>query len=291
MAGDKTRKCTKPIDSYVIAIPSYKRAETLRDKSLKTLREYGVEAKRIYVFVANKEEEAEYKRVLEPKTYHKIVVGVPKIGPQRNFISDYFPIGTPLVHMDDDITSFIEWSPSARRNETKLKDLKGVIRRGFETCRAEGCSLWGIYPVSNGFFMRKGHTTDLKFVIGSFNGCFNPGTKGPRGVKLELEMDKEDFERSIRFYLRDEKVVRLCDVSPKTAYYTEKGGNQEFRTMKTVMEGAKRLVKMFPQLCKLHLTKKSGYPEVKLKDMRSGTRGAGKTRRAKKGGGDGEPGV
>lgn len=264
-AGDCKQK---PISSYVIAIPSYKRAETLRDKSLVLLKKYGIEAKRIYVFVANKDEEKIYKEVLQPGTYHKIVVGVPKIGPQRNFISDYFPVGTPLVHMDDDITSFIEWSATARRNETGLKDLNAVIRRGFTTCQREGCSLWGIYPVANGFFMRKGHTRDLKFVIGSFNGCFNPGTKGPQGVKLALEMDKEDYERSIRFYLRDGGVVRLCDVSPKTAYYTEKGGNQEFRTMETVMRGAKDLVRMFPKLCKLNLTKKSGYPEVKLKDMR-----------------------
>jgi hypothetical protein len=105
-------------------------------------------------------------------------------------------------------------------------------------------------------------------VIGTFNGCFNPGTKGPKGVKLELEMDKEDYERSIRFYLRDGAVVRLRNVAPKTAYYTEKGGNQEFRTMKTVAEGAKKLVKMFPELCSLNLTKKSGYPEIRLRDKR-----------------------
>jgi hypothetical protein len=265
-----TRKASAA--DYVIAIPSYKRAETLRDKSLKLLAHYKIEPRHIFVFVANKDEEKVYKEVLEPKTYNKIVVGVPKIGPQRNFISDYFPVGKPLIHMDDDITSFIEWSAGAKRNEAELKDLKAVIRRGFDECKKIGCSLWGIYPVANGYFMKKGHTTDLKFVIGSFNGCFNPGTKGPKGVKLALEMDKEDYERSIRFYVRDGAVVRLRDVSPKTAYYTEKGGNQEFRTMKTVAEGAKKLVAMYPELCSLNLTKKSGYPEIRLRDKRGATR-------------------
>jgi hypothetical protein len=259
-----TRKVCRKTD-YVIAIPSYKRAETLRDKSLELLQRYRIQPKRIYIFVANKEEEAAYKAVLDPKTYHKLVVGVPKIGPQRNFISDYFPVGKPVVHMDDDISSFLAWSPTARRNEIELKNLESVIQRGFQECREAECSLWGIYPVANGYFMRKGSTTDLKFVIGTFNGCFNPGTKGPKGVKLALEMDKEDYERSIRFYRRDGAVVRLCDVAPKTAYYTEKGGNQEFRTMKTVMDGAKRLVAMFPEHCELNLTKKSGYPEIRLK--------------------------
>ena len=257
---------------YVIAIPSYKRAETLRDKSLKLLHDYHIEPRRIYIFVANKDEEKAYKDVLDPKSYNKIVVGVPKIGPQRNFISDYFPVGKPLVHMDDDVSAFIEWSATAKRNEMPLKDLKGVIARGFEACKKANCSLWGIYPAANGYFMKNEHTTDLRFVIGTFNGCFNPGTKGPKGVKLELEMDKEDYERSIRFYLRDGAVVRLRNVAPKTAYYTEKGGNQEFRTMKTVAEGAKKLVKMFPELCSLNLTKKSGYPEIRLRDKRGDTR-------------------
>lgn len=262
----------KAKSDYVIAIPSYKRAETLRDKSLKLLHEYHIEPRRIYVFVANKDEEKAYRDVLDPKSYNKIVVGVPKIGPQRNFISDYFPVGKPLVHMDDDVSAFIEWSATAKRNEMPLKDLKGVIARGFDACRKANCSLWGIYPAANGYFMKNEHTTDLRFVIGTFNGCFNPGTKGPKGVKLELEMDKEDYERSIRFYLRDGAVVRLRNVAPKTAYYTEKGGNQEFRTMKTVAEGAKKLVKMFPELCSLNLTKKSGYPEIRLRDKRGETR-------------------
>jgi hypothetical protein len=257
---------------YVIAIPSYKRAETLRDKSLKLLHEYNIEPRRIYIFVANKEEEKVYKDILDPKSYNKIVVGVPKIGPQRNFISDYFPVGKPLVHMDDDVSAFIEWSATARRNETSLKDLKGLILKGFDACRKANCSLWGIYPTANGYFMKNEHTTDLRYVIGAFNGCFNPGTKGPKGVKLELEMDKEDYERSIRFYLRDGAVVRLRNVAPKTAYYTEKGGNQEFRTMKTVADGAKKLIKMFPELCSLNMTKKSGYPEIRLRDKRGDTR-------------------
>jgi len=257
---------------YVIAIPSYKRAETLRDKSLKLLHEYNIEPRRIYIFVANKEEEKVYKDILDPKSYNKIVVGVPKIGPQRNFISDYFPVGKPLVHMDDDVSAFIEWSATARRNETSLKDLKGLILKGFDACRKANCSLWGIYPTANGYFMKNEHTTDLRYVIGAFNGCFNPGTTGPKGVKLELEMDKEDYERSIRFYLRDGAVVRLRNVAPKTAYYTEKGGNQEFRTMKTVADGAKKLIKMFPELCSLNMTKKSGYPEIRLRDKRGDTR-------------------
>jgi hypothetical protein len=261
----KTRKVSKHTD-YVIAIPSYKRAETLRDKSLKVLKEYGIEPSRIHIFVANKEEEKIYQDTLEKGTYGKIIVGVPKIGPQRNFISDYYPVGKPVIHMDDDIQSFIEYDPKAKRSEKRLVSLKRVIEDGFRECRKHDCRLWGIYPTPNGYFMSDKVDTDLRFIIGCFNGMFNPGTKGPKGVKLELEMDKEDYERSCRFYKADGGVIRLRYVAPKTAYYTEKGGNQEFRTKDSVMAGAKWMVENFPDYATLNLTKKSGYPEVRLRD-------------------------
>jgi hypothetical protein len=248
---------------YIIAIPSYKRAETLRDKSLMVLKEYNISPKCIDIFVANKEEEDEYKKVLDPKTYNKIIVGVPKIGPQRNFISDYYPIGKPVIHMDDDIKGFIEYDVKAKRHEKPLVSLERMIQRGFSECKKNNLSLWGIYPTPNGYFMNDKVDTDLRFIIGCFNGMFNPGTKG---VKLKLDMDKEDYERSIRFYIKDGGVIRMRGYAPKTSYYTEKGGNQEFRTMKTVMAGAKWIVKEFPNYATLNLTKKSGYPEVRLRD-------------------------
>ena len=240
---------------YIIAIPSYKRAETLRDKSLKILEDYNIDPKRIDIFVANKDEEEEYKKVLDPKTYHKIIVGVPKIGPQRNFI-----------HMDDDIKGFIEYTTTTKRHEKPLVSLERLIQKGFNECKKHNLRLWGIYPTPNGYFMNDKVDTDLRFIIGCFNGMFNPGTKGTKGVKLELEMDKEDYERSVRFYIADGGVVRLRGYAPKTAYYTEKGGNQEFRTKKSVMSGAQWMVKTFPDYATLNLTKKSGYPEVRLRD-------------------------
>ena len=99
---------------------------------------------------------------------------------------------------------------------------------------------------------------------------FNPGTKGikggKKGIKLQLDMDKEDYERTLRFYISDGSVVRLRYAAPKTAYYTEKGGNQIYRTRKTIMDGAKWIVKHFPDYATLNLKKKSGFPEVRLRD-------------------------
>lgn len=262
--GIKTKK-NKKYD-YVIAIPSYKRAETLRDKTLETLKHYNIDPKRIDIFVANKEEEAIYKDTLDRKSYNKIIVGVPKIGPQRNFISDYYPVGKPVVEMDDDIKRFIEYVPHTKLHEKTLSSLERLIQKGFAEAKKANARLWGIYPTPNGFFMSTKIDNDLRFIIGCFNGMFNPGTKGPKGIKLQLDMDKEDYERTVRFYIADDAVVRLRYAAPKTAYYTEKGGNQEYRTKKTVLEGAKWMVKHFPEYATLNLKKKSGYAEIRLRD-------------------------
>ena len=63
-------------------------------------------------------------------------------------------------------------------------------------------------------------------------------------------------------------MVRFENISVKSGYYTEKGGMQETRTKDRVLASAKLLVKRYPDLCVLNLTKKSGYAEVKLKDMK-----------------------
>ena len=168
--------------------------------------------------------------------------------------------------MDDDIKGFIEYTTTTKRHEKPLANLKKIIEEGFAECKKHGFRLWGIYPTPNGYFMEKKVDTDLRYIIGCFYGTINPGTKGPKGIKLQLKNDKEDYERSVRFYIADKGVIRLRYVAPKTAYYTEKGGIQEFRTEKTVTEGAKWMVEHFPDYATLNLTKKSGHAEVRLKD-------------------------
>ena len=254
-------KTRKKKDDYVIAIPSYKRPETLRDKTLATLKHYQIDPKKIDIFVANKEEEKIYKETLDSKSYNKIIVGVINLGPQRNFISNYYANGKHIVNIDDDITGFIEYTTTTKRHEKPLANLNKIIHEGFEQCKKHGFRLWGIYPIPNGFFMEKKVDTDLRYIIGCFYGTINA-----KEIKLELKNDKEDYERSIRYYIADGGVIRLRYVAPKTAYYTEKGGIQEFRSEKTVMAGAKWIVEHFPEYATLNLTKKSGHAEVRLKD-------------------------
>ena len=94
---------------YTVVVPSYKRAEGCRDKTLAVLHEYRIPKENIYVVVADKEQKKEYEAVLDPKTYKEILVGVPGLSDVRNWIFNHFPKGTPLVSCDDDLRGFIEF--------------------------------------------------------------------------------------------------------------------------------------------------------------------------------------
>ena len=262
----KTSKQKK--NDYIIAIPSYKREETLKNKTLRVLQEQGISKKKIFIFVGNKEEYEKYKNTL-PKYYNKIIIGEVGMGAIRNFITDYFPKGQKIFNMDDDINGFVELTKEKNKN-TKSKfqskkfkgnDLDNFIRKGFDECKKNNLSLFGIYPASNPFFMKKRITYDLRYIIGSCWGCINN-----KNVKVSMD-DKEDFERTLKYYKQDGGVIRFENVTVISGYYTEKGGMQETRTKDRVLKSAKKLVDQYPDLCKLYLGKKSGYAEVKLRDI------------------------
>jgi hypothetical protein len=264
MAGRKTRKVSRSsTDDWVIAIPSYRRATTLRDKTLMTLKEYKVDRGRIHVFVANKEEHDAYKATLDPTTYGHMHIAEPGMAAVRNYITRFFPVGKAIFNIDDDIRGFIEYSAGARRNERPLRDLVGLITEGFREAKRTGYRLFGFYPVANGYFMKPGYTTDLRYIIGAVWGIINPG----KILTVSID-DKEDYLRSVVMYLLDGGVIRYNNVAPVSAYYKEPGGMQETRTMDRIRTSAEAMVNAFPDLVTINLTKKSGMPEVRLRDKR-----------------------
>ena len=210
------------------------------------------------MIVANKDERDIYEATLDPN-YGHLLVGVPGLSEVRNWIFRHFPKGTNLVCCDDDIKGFIEYDPRTKRHEKELVSLKAVIKRGFSECKKAKARLWGVYPSANGFFMKPTVTTDLRFIIGSFWGCINPGSE----ILLERS-EKEDYERTLKFFTADECVVRLNFVSPKTAYYKEPGGMQTRNRLKHQQVAVKALLNKYPDFVKINTRRKSGFPEIRL---------------------------
>jgi len=263
----KTRK--NKMGDWRVIIPSYKREETIQKKTLKTLAEYNIPEDKIYIVVADEEQKKVYQAAM-PKWHPKhLIVGVPGLAPVRNYILDNVAKkGEHIVMMDDDVTGFVERTSDGGMK--RLGNLKNVIEAGFREAKKAGASLWGVYPVPNGFFMKPTITTDLKFIIGSFWGIINPtATVEPKGIELPMS-EKEDYIRTLMAWDRDQTVVRINYVSPKTAYYKEPGGMQsDPKRVQKQHVAVNFMLKKWPHLVMLNPRRKGDYPEILLR------RGAG----------------
>lgn len=267
---------------YKIAIPSYKRHDTLKKKTLVMLKEYKVPAKLIHVFVADSEEAKLYRETLEKGTYGKIIIGKPGIKEIRNFMAKYFDEDEKIVYFDDDITKLwrcvSKGNPKEKKDNKliKLESLDKFIKEAFKLSKKTGFRNWAPYPIDNPFFMKptlpdKSHiSTDLKFLMGGFNGVINNKTAEIRTIS-----DKEDYERTIKYYLADGGVIRYNNISCSTRCYKGMGGIQFNRKKKTSKVNAEILIKRYPDLVTLNESRKSGFVEIKLRDKRIAQRPKG----------------
>ena len=83
---------------YRIAIPTYKRAKTIQEKTLAYLERAKVNKDIIDVFVSDKEEYELYKGLDV-----NVLVGSIGCGGNRNYITNYYKENQKIVFMDDDL--------------------------------------------------------------------------------------------------------------------------------------------------------------------------------------------
>jgi hypothetical protein len=260
---------------YKIAIPSYKRHTTLKKKTMRVLAEYKVPAKLIHIFVANQEEAKLYRETLDKGTYGKIVVGKPGIREIRNFMANYFAEGEQIVYLDDDISKiwqcYSKGDPKSKKDNKleRLKSFDKFVKSAFRMSQRTGFHNWGVYPTDNPYFMKptmhnNSHVSqDLKFLIGFFTGVINSHEGEVRTIS-----DKEDYERTIKYYLKDGGVLRFNNISCNTRCYKEPGGIQTDRKKENSRINANKLIQKYPDLVSINEGRKSGFVEIRLRDKR-----------------------
>jgi len=243
---------------YQIAIPSYKRPETIKNKTLKLLMDHNIDKNKITIFVADNDEEKIYKQSLGNE--YKIVVGVHTIGNQRNFIERYYNENTKVVMFDDDLDGvFI-------KNENNLDPIDNIendlIINGFNECLKNNSYVFGVYAAANAYFMLNRIYTKL---------CYIPG--GVFGVIIQHDNflqrktnHGEDYEYSIRQYIKNKIVVRFDYITIKSKFFKEQGGLQTIRTKQYIYDSIKWIQDEFPEYCKMYIRKSSGNAELRLKD-------------------------
>ncbi len=253
----KTQK-RQNMNTYVVAIPSYNRAHQLIVKTLATLKKGRIPSKIINIFVANDIERAIYFATIPTELYGRIIVGVKGITPQRQYIVNYFEEDTHVVSIDDDVEDVLQLSPDGT-TLTCMTNLDEFFRAAFERCVTAHLHLWGVYPVKNPYFMRPKSTTDLKFILGTMYGfiCRHDADLVPTVA------EKEDYEMSILYYLKDDGVLRYNNVCLKTKFHAAGGLGNGADRFETNRVAAETLQQRYPDLVKIR-ERKSGMTEIRL---------------------------
>jgi hypothetical protein len=259
--------------NFKIAIPSLSRADIICHKTLKLCKLFNIPQDKIYIFVILPEK---CSYIFELKKHNleniNIIVGPIGLDKMRNFITNYFDEGEYLLNMDDDIdaiyklsidTTITDLKKASRYKLLEIKDdFISLINNTFEICKKENIGLFGIYPVKNGYFMKSlpDITYDLRFCVGTLWGCIND-----KSIIINIE-EKEDFDRTLQYYIKYGKILRLNTITIKTRYYKTQGGMQQnnIDRKETSKESCKYLLEKYPKYTKLYNGKKSGIFEVKL---------------------------
>ena len=233
-----------------VAIPSYKRSDIICKRTLAYLCHIGYPHELITIFVADEKEREVYSAV--PKyLYDTIVVAAPGLTNARNFITDYYPEGTWVLQMDDDVFSIKD---KQNCQTTVLSWIPKAIEKG----ERDGAELIGIMPNDDKRVMCDVWTRHLSHIVGAFFLL-----KIRKSLRITTS-HKEDYERCILSFLHCNKVFRYRGLGVHTTYNSGNLGTGllTIDRPQKMLEEAMGLVERYPAMCKF-ITKK-GLPDLRL---------------------------
>jgi len=253
-AINKPFKLVNTHDKHLqIAVPSFRRFERFVESTYALLKRHDLlDISTVFI---NQEDYDTYSALKDIKI---VVKDTKTLQERRDYIYAYYPTGTHIVQLDDDIKSIIGM------DKKEVASFKSLLETGFSLCEKEGCRFWGLYPVANPFYMKEGYTTKLAYIGGVCLGFVKKGD-----YASGLFTAKSDFYWSCWYYTKDSKIVRINQYAPVCNYYTAKGGRSDERRRQDELEGAKIVVRDFPQFATMYIRKTSGYAELRLREKQS----------------------
>lgn len=234
--------------NFQIAIPSYQRANKLKNQTLAYLKTQDIDFSKVTIFLKNQEEYDTYAQ--EISGVKMVICNNKSLVEKRTFINKYYPVGERVVSFDDDIKDICFLVD-------KQQKLIPFIERMFELTIQEQASLWGIYPTytTNLFYNQDRVTIGFQFIQTTFCGFINK--------QLEFDpyyIESEDEWLSLYLYKTEGKTLRYEGASAKTQRFAA-GGLQEMRRTHDLIPIKQKLEADFPELCKYKI-KKNGRPDI-----------------------------
>ena len=266
-----------------IAIPSRHRSDAIGKYTLGYLSETDFPMDRITVFVSDMEDRERYTERY-PDVNVVVAEGTKSLGQKRQFISDYYPKGTPVVSFDDDVSGVfrlvLDEPLKGTRKDLKhpchLERVEGLLdffSEGFSLCSERNIRMWGAYPVANKGFLHPRIITGLKFIMGHFFGFY----AGDPIAGHDAD-PKDDIYTSLWHYKEYGGTLRFDDHCVKSKAHSGTGGNCDDLEAKLELNNATvdRIVRdfeglAFPKSRKSQDPWLSRYLEVRLKNVTTET--------------------
>jgi hypothetical protein len=164
---------------------------------------------------------------------------------QRNFITEYYPEDTILIQMDDDV----------KKIDSPVEFMRLIVN-AVQLLEKKKGGLWGVLPNDDKRRYKDDTTTHLTHILGSFFVCRN------HKDIIITATEKEDYERSILYFLKYGEVYRYRGAGVATTYKKGEGGLQEEGRVAKMEQGVQNLLKLYPSYC-LRKDKK-GMPDISL---------------------------
>lgn len=225
---------------YYIAIPSHKRADILKQRTLAFLEKHHIPKSSIFIFV----EMSELEEYINKIVGYNIVCGEKGIAGQRMAISKYFEENDKIVSMDDDLKEIY-------KNKYPIENFNELILETFDILNESDLTLAGVYPTNNYFFFKDQYTTDLRFCIGQLKIFINKRHIEEREYNL-----LEDYENTVKHYNYSGGVLRLNNIGLKANYNSLKGGLKEYRNDERKQTEINNFTNQYPNYCRIKNTGK-----------------------------------
>ena len=204
----------------------------------------------ITIFVVEKEREA-YQAAVGPG--YRIVSGEKGVVNQRRFIENFYPAGTHIVSIDDNVIRI-------GHDVNRFPTLHSFFLHAFDACVEHGAFIWGVYPEwkPSERTRREEISTSLNFIAGTFYGYINrPGHLPP----IHVSYNSEAMERTLLYYEADGKVLRFNRVGYKVTNFPGNGD------CKTVNEDVNYLCASYSQHGKRGKQTKGSLPKFVLNKL------------------------
>eukprot|EP00929_Paragymnodinium_shiwhaense_P080442 TRINITY_DN41951_c0_g1_i1.p1 TRINITY_DN41951_c0_g1~~TRINITY_DN41951_c0_g1_i1.p1 ORF type:complete len:714 (-),score=195.17 TRINITY_DN41951_c0_g1_i1:81-2222(-) len=234
---------------YNLVIPTYGRWKPVGEMTLKKrfkssrtpfilkhtlgfLSRQGIPRKKVTLFVANAQEKEHYRRALQGSEWKDVRIELSVLGNKdgRNFIYKFFPAGTYVVSLDDDVER-IQWKFRDGITHHTLANLppgglETIIFDAYQRMKQKKAFLWGVNTSQNPRHMSpEGVSTKLGLVNGYLNGFICRPQLASQLLRT-LTDATEDSEFSVRHWAKDGIVLRYRMYAGVTSPYLNRGGLQ-----------------------------------------------------------------